>query len=234
MKRYFIIHHLGLGDHIVCNGLVRELLKECDILFFPVKHHNVDNIRYMLKDVSEKIQYIPISNDSEMLQQYQHYQNKIDKTIRLGNFIGKNWLKKREHFCEAFYRHAGVAYDKRWESFYIEYDKNSFVDHNNKMYNFLHEDKSRNYLIDDKYKLHPYYEPDHVLGQSSSATIFDYYNIINQSNIIHCMDSSFCLWVDHVDALKNKEKYIHRYAKERKLHNGGLWPKYKNNWSIIK
>lgn len=234
MKSHFIIHHLGLGDHIVCNGLVRELLKECDILFFPVKHHNVDNIRYMLKDVSENIAYIPISNDSEMLQQYQHHQNIIDKTIRLGSFSSKNWLKNREHFCEAFYRHAGVAYDKRWESFYIEYDKNSFVDYNNKMYNFLHEDKSRNYLIDDKYKFHPYYEPAHALGQSSSTTIFDYYNIINQSNIIHCMDSSFCLWIDHVDVFKHKEKYIHRYAKERKLRNGGLWPKYKNNWSIIK
>ena len=67
MKRIFLIHHLGLGDHIVCNGLVRELIKKCDLIYFPVKHHNFATVKFMFRDIPNHIKYVTVNNDNEML-----------------------------------------------------------------------------------------------------------------------------------------------------------------------
>ena len=53
-----IHHHLGLGDHIVCNGLVRNLIQKNQIYGIFVKKHNVDNVMFMYKDLKNlKLKY---------------------------------------------------------------------------------------------------------------------------------------------------------------------------------
>jgi len=246
MVTYFLLHHLGLGDHIICNGLVRELLQHCDRLYFPVKKYNLLTVSRMFRDVNDQIEYLPVLPDdnvqygegsdvSEMMSYYNLYKHTCDKSIRLGMFREPNFTAKNVNsFCKLFYTHADIPYEKRWTSFYIDYDRSKFLQYDHQQsYNFVHDDPSRSYVIDQSYKSHKYYAPEHVLGQASDHTIFDYYDIVKNSQTIHCMDSSFCLWLDHVEEIKDKEKYIHRYAKANKI-SGGMWPVYKNNWVILK
>lgn len=46
MKKIILHHHLGLGDHFICNGLVREVKKSwhLDLLILPVKEHNMATV----------------------------------------------------------------------------------------------------------------------------------------------------------------------------------------------
>ena len=95
MREIFLCHHLGLGDHIITNGLTRELLNTCDIINYPVKYHNVVNVMRMFEDVDHKINFLPVSGDSDMLSVSRHYTN----VIRFGIFSNLGLLKG-EKFCE--------------------------------------------------------------------------------------------------------------------------------------
>ena len=54
METVFIHHHLGLGDHIICNGLVREFAKSYNINLF-CKSKNMYNVSVMFADVKNII-----------------------------------------------------------------------------------------------------------------------------------------------------------------------------------
>lgn len=231
MKNAYIIHHLGLGDHIVCNGLVRELVKKYDLIYFPVKRHNLETIKYMFKDIAYAIKYIPVNTDREMIYLWHCNRQDLSDCIRLGNFYESNFVSKHDNFCRGFYENANIDYDKRWESFYVEYT-NPKISTDKTDYNFIHEDKTRGYEISHQYKNGSYFQPNHALGQDSQSTIFDYYNVIKNSKEIHCMDSSFSAWIDHIQELKDKPKYVHRYVKKYKEPDG-MWQLYRNNWQIL-
>jgi len=47
----YIYHHLGLGDHIICNGLVRELIKPEKKYKMFVKPHNHNIVKFMYRDL---------------------------------------------------------------------------------------------------------------------------------------------------------------------------------------
>jgi len=234
MNKKIILHHLGLGDHIICNGLIREIIKDCDLLLFPVKHHNLLTVKRMFSDIDEKISYVPVSSDQEMLHTYYQSKNKIAKTIRLGIFFENNFIKNGEKFCESFYRHAGIDYEKRWDAFRfcVNSEKEEYIFENlfNNDFIFVHDDKHRG--LDIRKDLLPndtyVYRPLHKLAQESNTTIFDYIPLLEKAQEIHCMDSSFACMIDHLPSLRNKTKYIHRYVRNT------ISPIYKNNWSIIK
>ena len=50
MREAFFMPHLGLGDHIICNGILRKLRESYDIVHMPVKNHNLLNVQDMFKD----------------------------------------------------------------------------------------------------------------------------------------------------------------------------------------
>lgn len=116
-----IHHHLGLGDHIICNGLVRRLVmnhsKSTNILV--VKHRNLNNVTRMFRDV--KLAFAPVSDS--------HQAFKVPPTsvapIAAYGKINLGWLADGDtslNFDETFYKHAGVDFSHRWDSFHIERD----------------------------------------------------------------------------------------------------------------
>src|SRR4051812_16786092 len=66
MKRQVqVYHHLGLGDHIICNGLVRELCKSYDGVYCFVKNCNLNSVVFMYRD-EPKIELIGVEDDWEV------------------------------------------------------------------------------------------------------------------------------------------------------------------------
>lgn len=230
MNNFFLLHHLGMGDHIICNGLVREVIKKCNILFFPVKEHNLQNVKYMFSDL-EDINFITVKDDYEMIKTFDKYKN-LATPIKLGCFEKPNFILAGETFCEAFYRQAAIPFKDRWDKFYIPRNLEKEIAIKNTIqekYIFVHDDFSRNLKIEDKF-LNSYkiYRPQHKLGAISDFTLFDYRKLIEESEEIHCMDSSFAAMIDHMPEVKTKPKFIHRY-----IRNNSNNPLYKNNWKII-
>lgn len=229
MHNIFILGHIGLGDQILCNGLIRHYSAKCDVLYLPVKYHNLYNVSDMLKDI-KNINYLNVSDDNQMLNYLSITKNMVDEVISIGIF-GKNFMRNTKYFDESFYNQANIDYEIRWNKFnYINnLDKqNSLLKQISKEYIFIHDDESRNLKItnniDDSLNI---FKPKHKLGDNDNYTIFDYIKVIENAKEIHCMDSSFACLIDHMPQLKDKPKFLHRYV--RKNNNN---PYYKNNWTI--
>ena len=87
MNHLYIHHHLGLGDHFVCNAIVRKLYKTNKFLIIlAVKPNNIETVKSLYKDIN--ISFDIINNDIEAESKY-----KLFNFLRIGfeNCNLKNW-----------------------------------------------------------------------------------------------------------------------------------------------
>jgi hypothetical protein len=67
MNSIMVYHHLGLGDHFVCNGLVRAVLEQTKAkrLYLPTKENNMVTVQQMYSDDS-RIVCLPVRTDNDV------------------------------------------------------------------------------------------------------------------------------------------------------------------------
>lgn len=226
-KDLLLMWHLGLGDTILCNGLLRTLHQEYNITTF-CKHHNFNTTKIMFDDL-EDLTLIKVKDDNEAIKFVNDYKKFHDRYLGLG-FFGKDFMKNTKYFDESFYNQAEVNYFNRWNKFHFPFKEKSQIRETTKEnYIFVHDDHSRGLVIKDEYLENKnIFRPRHNLGKKSDHTLFDYLNIIKNSTEIHCMDSSFACLIEHIDELREKKKYIHRYIRKQNKN-----PKFLNNWKIL-
>ena len=70
----YIFSHLGLGDHIICNGIVRYYSEIYEKVFVFVRQHNFSNVSYMYRDNPN---IIPIVAGDEFEVEDCHLQNSV-------------------------------------------------------------------------------------------------------------------------------------------------------------
>jgi len=228
----YIYHHLGLGDHFICNGLVREIIKknEFDTYILFVKNRNYVTIKNMYLDIKNLDFYIVDDNngDVEIRNMLEHNKNNIVVGY-FANFWGSNFSKTMD---ENFYKQANVSHDCRWTSFKI----NRNLDNEQKLYDkynitseyiFIHDDDDR--------KIKTFRKDLQIIKPINNITdnVLDYMKIIENATEIHCIDSSFKSLIESIDV--NGKLFFHQYASQvYKLYKGewGL-PLIKKNWIIL-
>lgn len=89
-------HHLGLGDHLICYGLVRELKPD----YLLCKWENLPTVKYMYRNTDIKV--IAVKND---------YDKESHAAIKIG-FTDETMTE--EIFGTEFYKQAGLPYETRW------------------------------------------------------------------------------------------------------------------------
>ena len=204
---FYLYTHLGLGDIIICNGLIREVCKKYTNVSIFCKPEYYESINFMLRDIQNLT--IIRGNDSYA----QEYLKSIpdSKKYFLGHTSIKSFIAKNT-FDECFYKQIGLNFLKRWESFYLERDKQQEDELYNSLvlkqpYAFIHDDHSRGFYISEKYidtslvKFRP----------KQIDNIFLYCKILENATEIHCMDSSFKHLIDSLD-IKSKLFY-HLYVR---------------------
>lgn len=228
--KVLLLSHLGLGDHVICNGMVMELLNKYREVYLPVYHHNVDSVCLMFSGVDVNI--IAVSSDDEAEDLVSLYGIHDWDVIRTGNF-GKGFLSDTDNFSLSFYEQSGIDFECSWSSFYLSRDLAAESQLYHKFgapmrYIFVHDDKSRELLINEDLVREdlPVIRPD----KSLSKTIFEYINILEMAEEIHCMDSSFAALVDRIDLIQNKRIILHRYVRPEQ---GSAETFYKKDWEII-
>jgi len=217
----YIYHHLGLGDHIICNGLVRTLIKDNFEYSMFVKPHNLISVSFMYRDL-KNLNFIE-ADDAQARQFI------FDKKITKNEMIlaGFHTHPGSKSFDESFYLQNGLSFEKRWDNFYVERD----FENENKLfeqlgleefnYIFVHDDKTRGYEIDETiFNL----ENLKVVRPSKDLTnnIFDYCKIIEKSRESHFIDSSFRLMTDSF-GLKEDKIFYHINMKNNKKRNYEDW-----------
>jgi hypothetical protein len=229
MKQLYLRPHLGLGDHIICNGMVRYFA-ETYVIKMPCKKHNVSSVAYMFSDLPN-VELIPVDNDYMANSWASFWSAKGWNVLMLGEY-GRNFRLSEGHFDEIFYRQANISYATKWEKFKVprrlEGEQKFYQDFYGFKgdFTFVHEDGKRKYLL-RKELLNsslPVVRPD----QSFTNNIFDYCWILENATQIDCLDSSFSNLADLL-SLKAIVKRIHMYARP-----DTVLPLHRQKWEYVK
>lgn len=108
-NKILIHHHLGLGDHIVCNAIVRKIYSKNENITLAVKPHNLISIQSLYKDIP--LDFL-VGEDYEIESLYEKYD-----VLRIG-FENCNVLK----WEQSFYKQMNIDYAERYTNFYIQRD----------------------------------------------------------------------------------------------------------------
>ena len=216
-----IYHHLGLGDHIICNGLVRELCKKHEKVYCFVKDRNMNSVAFMYRD-EPKIELVGVEDDWEVPIKLNHHIDLIK--------IGFEHLETREHnFDASFYGQVGLDFNLRWDSFYVERDYGAEHQLFNRLnpksepYAFVHDDPSRGLQIDlgtiskrlKIIKPSDCFLSGNLKREFEKFNLFHWIRVLEYSEEIHCMDSSFKCLVESLFCIPKTKLFYHQYVRGR-------------------
>ena len=219
MKDALVIHHhLGLGDHIICNGLVNQISIHQKI-YLICKLQYYKNIKYLYKD-NKNVKVIPLTN---FMTRSIKSEKKFSKLLSFFlvakiNYIGFK-QEVGDYFDELFYKQAGIDFQHRYTSFYVPDDSENMVNIPKSKFRLIHQESSLgNYSLN--------IESNDLINvfvsKNLGRNIFSYINLIKNAVEIHCVDSAF---IHLVDSYKLSNKlFFHDVRKDKyKFHFNNQW-----------
>lgn len=217
MKDIYLYHHLGLGDHITCHGIVRHYCENYDWVNLFVKEQNYKNIVYMYNDI-KNLNLLIVQDDSQVVKYINS--NKI-KNIKL---IGFN-LNNYENLELQFYKMAETPISYKRDKFYINRD----IEKEIKIFSELQIEKGKYaFLHKGTYAIREEYISEGLkIIEPNSHGFFDWMFVIENAKEIHCIDSSYACLIDNMELDNNINLYNHRYVRKYpnwiKLYGGKKW-----------
>ena len=206
----YIYHHLGLGDHIICNGMVRHFHKEKGSLKLFCYEHNYKNVAYMYRDL-DNFELISIKDLSEADLIIENLDSSIE-VIKIGFDKLQEFTDRT--FDKAFYAIAGLDFSVKVDNFYLKRDLELEKEILYKMnprgekYIFIHDDIHRGFKIDESRISSPYKR----IYNDNSIPLFNCISLIENAEEVHVMQSSI---KDLINCFKfEKPKFfLHEYVR---------------------
>lgn len=244
MKQRLLLGHLGMGDHLICNALVRDLAESGPIVVL-VKRHNVESCSFQWRD-KVAISVFPVLDDADALAAVEVAEKAGFGVVKLGTYWDAGY--DREEWDREFYCHAGLPFERRWSGFKVNRRLSQelmvvdapgggvtvvpFAENlkwTTRPYAFVHDDPSRGFTINPGTlpSLIPIVRPRPTQGLQSN--IFDWVGVLANADEIHCMNSSFAILADHTPNLAAQRLVMHAYARP-----DGVLPASKLEWVILK
>jgi len=212
----YIYHHLGLGDHITCHGIVRYYCETHNKVYLFVKKQNHDNVKFMYNDI--KNLFLITGNDDDVIN---YLVNNKCTNVKLIGFT----LNDHVNLELQFYQMANTPIKYKREKFFI----NRNFDNELKLFNDL-ELKQGEYIFVHKgeFQMRPgLIRRDLRIVEPNSHGFFDWMYVIENAKEIHCMDSSFACLIDNMNIDDNIKLYNHRYVRQcpnwMRLYPGKKW-----------
>jgi hypothetical protein len=194
-----IHHHLGLGDHFVCNGLVNCLsdINNNNITYLVCKKHNYETVEYLYSE-NPKIIVIPIEGDEFL------------ETHKLSESLNVNILRIGFEHCDlnnwdrSFYSQLNIDFIERYNNFRLPKEKpKNILPIPNKPYILIHNKSSETkYDLDINTDLYKVY-----IIKQEGYHLLSYLDIINNAEEIHCIDSAVFHLIDSLSNITNKLYY---------------------------
>ena len=192
-NRIFVKHHLGMGDNIVHNGMIRKIAEDNpnSHVFTAAKHHNFKNTKYMFRD-NPRIVVISVADDGEMYQLIRTQQ--FDRVIS-SHFSDGNPYHYETYFDDAFYKLVGMDPKIKNDYFYLERD----VEIENRVFDelitskgitdylFVHEKPESNIII-NRDKLEPNLP---IITADPKYGMFELLKVIEMAKSVNLISSSF-------------------------------------------
>ena len=219
-KELVLHHHLGLGDHIICNGMVYGLIEKYDVeqLYLMVKDINLPTVNKLYED-SDIV--IPVSIPYETYEKEQRFVAEYRADIPHLDIIYTGGGS--EFFDIEFYGMSGIEFQDRWDKFQMPKDDFSSKEFFNKFikdkdYCLVHCQGSPGpYNLDITTDL-----PIYHVESGLTDTILDWTDVIKNAKEIHCIDSSIIHLADSLD-LTAEKLYYHDVGRGSQFHLINDW-----------
>ena len=200
----YIHHHLGLGDHIICNGLVRHYKEIYGEVTVFCDDKNFKNVLYMYRD-DDNINVLPIKENGGIPKYIS--KNKLESDVITVGFDLLKWGVGT--FDEGFYDSVNVPFNFRFTKFFFSRDSKkeeevyNLKNPNNDRYIFFHgkidKKKVRNDLM--------------IIENPDEYGIFDILKLIENAEEVHLMESSIKNLVNSIN-MDKPTFFYHKYVRK--------------------
>lgn len=189
-------HHLGLGDHFICNGLINYLSKNNPIHLI-CKNNNLPTIESLYRD-NNNVDILCIPGVNEILES-QSLANELNEDILYIGFdkcTENNWDR-------SFYNQLNIDFVERYRFFRLPKTLPDQIMAPNHEYVFVHDETSTNkYYFSIESKL-----PRFTVNKTDTNNLLSYINMIQNAAEIHCINSSLFHLIDSLSCITSKLFY---------------------------
>ncbi len=211
--------HHGMGDEVICNGLVRECCKKYAVVGIFCLERNYPSVLFMYRDLTNLRIHVVRSHKERyrfrFFNPFRIGRNHYDEVRAIDSYDQESGIR----FERQVYKTFDVPLEKKWESFFVGRDRVKEEALFQKAglsqpYLFVHDD-ARYPLnlarISPALKL---FRPNRDLTDN----IFDYCTAIERAAGIHVIDSSFMNLIECLPYTNTAQLlYMHRYARTTPL-----------------
>ena len=225
MKKTYLCPHMGLGDAIILNALIREHCKNNDFIVLLCLDVYYESIRWMFRDIKNlSYEKIPVKNAEYEIKKF-ILSNNLDNTIiRLGYTDIEPFCNNGIPFYDSFYLAYNYDINFRFDNFYCErnFEYEDYVyntlNPKNEKYIFVIDDSNHHlgkFKISDNnipsdYKVIRY---DKKLNLNDEKFLmFNYYKILENAEQIHTIETAFFEFIRSIKINKSKV-YVHSYLR---------------------
>jgi hypothetical protein len=221
----YIYSHLGLGDHIICNGAVHFYQEKYGEVTVFSKQHNLANVEKMYRHNDKITVMAPYGGDhDDYVKKYIEENGIFNDTIYIG--FWKLDPSDPTTFDVQFYLKNDLPWDYRFNYFKFERDtkkENEVFEElnpNNEDYIFVHGPVDHSKIRQDL----------KIIENPIHHGIFDILKLMENATECHMMESSIKCLVNSFK-FENPKFFYHEYVR-------GYTPWFDskgiNNWTIIK
>ena len=218
-----LLHHLGLGDSIICNGIVNYLTKKSIKINLPVLKNNYDQLSFLYSE-NNLVNLIPVED-----------KNGIYKTDNTMQILRVGYEKNYGKFNKSFYTQLGLPYNYSFKYFYMPINTEKEKNLKHHLFDFYGVDKDfilvHNSSSYGSVDLNLKNDLPAIFVEKKSdifQNMFLYRALILEAKEIHCIDSSFLHLVERVET--NAKLYFHKLKQENQTSE--KLELYKN-WDVI-
>ena len=225
MKKIAIYHHLGMGDSIECNGMVRHYAETYDVVDVFAKDRYYESCEFMYRD-NENIVVNKVDGSREYREVGDFLKSYDGEVLVAGH---QNYFNNLSFFSDlkygpgqSFYHIANVPWKYRNEKFYFLRDLNEEkrvldkLNPSGEKFVFVHDDRERGYLIDLK-------SEHNIVRNDPTESFFSMIGVLEAAEEVHCMSSSFLCLIDCLDKkIDIKKKFLHKQVRNVELGPDGL------------
>ena len=225
MNDLLIRIHMGLGDSIIANAIVRHYAEKHRQVVVLCKQHNAATLDYLWRD-KQNIETFSVNDDSEA-------DDAAKSAFKAGfSILGLGDSKliafgaddfNLDKFDQEFYRIANLPFSDRWDKFVCKRERALEVPGvPDEPFCLIHDDPKRGYAIKEKHL------PDMQrvrIEPGKSKNLFAWWNYIEEAEELHFIDSSPIIIADSLPELTAKKLVFHAYARPC-----GRPPTYRKPW----
>jgi hypothetical protein len=228
MNEVILHHHLGLGDHFICNGLVNYISNESKI-YLICKESYSETINSLYSD-NFNVNPIFLYDDS--------YQGEFDQVNQIQNILKKDILRIGFHnidhsrFDRIFYDRISLPFEYRYSMFKLPRVNQTSIKlfqslSHGQEYALVHRQSSEgsyNINITSNLKIID-------IDFTVTRNMLNWVDMIKNASEIHCVPSSFFCLVDSMSTQLRGDLFYHDIRKGTLINPNNEYNK--NVWKIV-